>query len=60
MKKIVMVSLIVLCSETQVYSLSFINERTLNVIWMRHVNNYRNGGNNEDWHLKGEGQLRKN
>jgi len=47
-------------SETQIYSLSFINERTLNVIWVRHVNNYRNGGNNEDWHLSGQGQLIKN
>jgi hypothetical protein len=46
-------------SETQVYSLSFINEKTVNIVWLRHVNNYRIGGDNEDWHLTGEGQLTK-
>lgn len=46
-------------SETQVYSLSFINEKTMNVVWMRHVNNYHNGSDNEDWHLSGQGQLSK-
>ncbi|MDR1253228.1 MAG: hypothetical protein LBK62_13875 [Treponema sp.] len=46
-------------SETQIYSLSFINNRTLDVIWLRHVNNYKDGANNESWHLTGEGRLRK-
>jgi hypothetical protein len=46
-------------SETQVYSLSFINGKTLDVVWMRHVNNYRDDSDNESWNLTGEGRLRK-
>jgi hypothetical protein len=46
-------------SETQIYSLSFINERTLHVVWLRHVNNYRDEADNEDWNLTGKGQLTK-
>lgn len=44
-------------SETQVYSLSFINNNTLDVQWLRHVNNYKNDGDNEAWNLHGSGQL---
>jgi hypothetical protein len=46
-------------TETQAYSLSFINNRTLDVVWLRHVNNYRDGSNNESWTLTGEGRFRK-
>jgi hypothetical protein len=46
-------------SETQTYSLSFIDSRTLDVVWLRHVNNYRDGSNNETWNLTGVGRLRK-
>ncbi|MDR1834915.1 MAG: C-type lectin domain-containing protein [Fusobacteriaceae bacterium] len=45
-------------SETQIYSLSMINTSTLNVMYTRHVNNYRSG-DNEAWHLQGEGTLMK-
>jgi hypothetical protein len=46
-------------SETQVFSLSLINESTLDIIWLRHVNNYRNGTDNELWSLSGFGELSK-
>jgi hypothetical protein len=47
-------------TETQTYSLSFINSNTLDVVWSRHVNNYTVGSSNETWNLTGTGRLRKN
>ena len=47
-------------TETQVYSLSILNNRTANVVWIRHVNNYyRDEPVNDTWYLSGEGQLTK-
>jgi hypothetical protein len=46
-------------TETQTFSLSFINSNTLDVVWTRHVNNYAVGSSNDTWHLTGQGRLRK-
>lgn len=46
-------------TETQVFSMSFIDSSTLSLKWIRHVNNYRNGSANECWDLHGTGTLRK-
>jgi hypothetical protein len=46
-------------SETQVYSLSVINHKTLSIVWLRHVNNYRENSIHNTWNLAGEGQLTK-
>ena len=46
-------------SETQVYSLSMKSGRELDIVWTRHVNNVREGGNNETWNLVGNGTLTK-
>ncbi|MDR1901799.1 MAG: caspase family protein [Treponema sp.] len=46
-------------SETQAYSLSIVNNKTLNIVWLRHVNNYREDSINNIWNLTGEGQLIK-
>jgi len=45
-------------TETQVFSLSFVNTRNLNVVWSRHVNNYYSDEPfDEAWHIGGEGTL---
>jgi hypothetical protein len=46
-------------SETQVFSMSLQNSNKLDVIWTRHVNNVRNGSDNETWNLLGSGTLRR-
>jgi hypothetical protein len=47
-------------SETQVYSLSILNSKTMNIVWLSHVNNYReNSFINNVWNLTGEGELTK-
>ncbi|MDR2793195.1 MAG: caspase family protein [Treponema sp.] len=46
-------------SETQVYSLSVLNNKTLNIVWLRHVNNHRDNSINNTWDLTGEGKLIK-
>jgi hypothetical protein len=47
-------------SETQVYSLSMLTNKTMNIVWLRHVNNYReNSFINSVWNLTGEGELTK-
>lgn len=47
-------------SETQVYSLSYVNPTRLDVVWSRHVNNVRDGSDNQTWNKQGTGTLRKN
>ncbi|MDR2634321.1 MAG: caspase family protein [Treponema sp.] len=47
-------------SETQVYSLSLLTSRTMSIVWLRHVNNYRESFPiNHVWNLTGEGELTK-
>ncbi len=46
-------------SETQVYSMSFLNNGELDLAWLRHVNNVRKNENNETWQLIGRGKLLK-
>ena len=46
-------------SETQTYSLSFVNSGTLDVVYTRHVNNYYEGASNETWNITGKGRLTK-
>jgi hypothetical protein len=46
-------------SETQVFSLSLKNSKTLDLQWIRHVNNFRPGETNEVWALHGTGELTK-
>jgi hypothetical protein len=45
-------------SETQAYSLSVVNNTAMNVVWSRHVNNYRDSEPLHDtWHKGGKGRL---
>ncbi|MDR1030086.1 MAG: caspase family protein [Treponema sp.] len=47
-------------SETQVYSLSILTNKTMSIVWLRHVNNYRETFFiNNVWNLTGEGELTK-
>ncbi|MCA1558523.1 MAG: hypothetical protein LC731_08295 [Acidobacteria bacterium] len=46
-------------SETQVYSLSYKSNGKLDIVWTRHVNNIKEGGENETWNVIGAGTLRK-
>jgi predicted secreted protein len=46
-------------SETQVYSISFLNNGELDLVWLRHVNNIRKNENNQTWNLFGRGKLVK-
>jgi hypothetical protein len=47
-------------TETQAFSLSFINKTQVNIAWSRHVNNYlKEEVVNDVWHLTGEGKLLK-
>jgi hypothetical protein len=46
-------------SETQAYSLSIVNNATMNIVWSRHVNNYSDSEPlNNTWHRGGEGELK--
>jgi hypothetical protein len=38
-------------SETQTFSLSAVNRNELNLVWLRHVNNNRDNGDNEIWNV---------
>jgi hypothetical protein len=47
-------------TETQAYSLSLVNNGTMNIVWSRHVNNYYKDEPEDDtWHIGGEGMIRK-
>ncbi|MDR2632164.1 MAG: hypothetical protein LBC51_00885, partial [Treponema sp.] len=47
-------------SETQVFSLSLLSNRTMSIVWLRHVNNYYETLlSNDVWNLTGEGELTK-
>jgi hypothetical protein len=46
-------------SETQVFSLSYLRERQLDLQWLRHVNNEKESSDNNVWNQKGSGVLRK-
>ena len=45
-------------TETQVFSLSYVNKETLALVWVRHVNNIEEG-DFATWHTFGHGTLRK-
>ena len=45
-------------SETQIFSLSYVNEESLDLTWTRHVNNMREG-DNQTWYYFGQGTLTK-
>jgi hypothetical protein len=44
-------------SETQTHLLSYINSKTLRVIWVRQVNNIKEGEDNSEWYVLGRGDL---
>lgn len=46
-------------SETQVFSLTYVNPNSLDLVWSRHVSNLREEGDNNTWHLFGVGTLTK-
>jgi hypothetical protein len=46
-------------SETQTFSLSFVNSNTLDVVQSRHVNNYSDNSDNETWNIIAKGSLTK-
>ena len=49
----------ILWTETQVFSLSHVNNGTLDLIWTRHVNNIRDENDDATWHISGQGTLKK-
>ena len=46
-------------SETQVFSLSNIDNNTLDLVWNRHVNNIDNNGDNDVWNVNHHQSLKK-
>ncbi|MCY4550400.1 MAG: hypothetical protein OXC28_18700 [Defluviicoccus sp.] len=46
-------------TETHMYSLSLVNEDTLELTWVRHVNNMKKDRNNTTWHLFRQGMLHR-
>lgn len=44
-------------TENQMYSLSYVNNNKLKVIWTRHVTNRKDGEEGEAWSARGEGEL---
>ena len=48
-----------LWTETQVFSLSYVNRNTLALTWVRHVNNNLKDVDDETWHRLGYGTLRR-
>lgn len=44
-------------SETQTYALSYVCEDQLHVVWLRQVNNTKQGNENETWSVQGTGYL---
>lgn len=48
-----------LWTETQTFSLSYVNTDTVSLVWTRHVNNKKESTDNTTWHTFGGGTLRK-
>ena len=46
-------------TETQTFSLSYVNKNTLEIVWTRHVNNIQDEGDFETWYVFGHGTLTK-
>ena len=46
-------------TETQIFSLSYVNEDTLALVWARHVNNIKSEGDYDTWQMFGRGTLKK-
>lgn len=44
-------------TESQTFSLSYVNAEKLNVVWNRHVTNREEGKDGEPWNMRGEGEL---
>ena len=46
-------------TENQIFSISYVNPRKVEIVWTRHVINREEGQDGSSWNMRGEGELIK-